>query len=204
MNVTETKQFETHLTLAASHSECIASARVWANESGLKWTEIELSQGNHPLQPMITFWGSESLKAQHAQANQIEQRLKSLGVRVVRVKTEIGVSSSLFAEPGQYFESHVKLHLESPRDWSALRHVTGSSNKAHISRNARRVRDDGSEERFLTLRSYDCDGTAAATNEHRLLDSVRENGLTVLEVESEFVLFDSNLSLDDGWEISNE
>ncbi|MBI1246741.1 hypothetical protein GC197_02710 [bacterium] len=202
MNVKTSRTFETHLTIDASRPECIEHARFWAIEAGLKWTEIELSRGNHQLQPMITYWGSDSLQSQRQAAKRIEEELSPLGVHIVRFKTETEASASLFARLGQYFECHIKLHLKSPEDLDAL-NVVANGNSSHLSRNARRVRDDGTQERFLTQRSYNCDGVQAKCKEQHLIDSLNKNGFDILETESEFVLFDSNLSLDAGWEDSN-
>lgn len=202
MSFAPSTTYETHLTLDSPPGNGIESARAWAIESGLKWTEIELSHGKHQLQPMITFFGSGSLEAQRETARQIEEQLQPLGLQVVRFKTETAASPTQIAATGQYFECHIKLHLRSPEDWDALLHVA-QKNPAHVSRNARRVRDDGTHERFLTLRSYDCDGVEAQKEVQDLINALNEQGLKIIETESEFVLFDSNLDLDAGWEVAN-
>ncbi|MEZ6070020.1 MAG: hypothetical protein R3C10_07010 [Pirellulales bacterium] len=198
----DTTVFEIHLTLDASQADDIELARRWTAESGLKWTEIELSRGDHPQQPMITFWGQETLESQHDRAAEIQRGLASLGIRIVRVKIEVGSTEALSAAPGQYFETHVKLRLTSAENRRAV-HRVAETESAHISRNARRVLDDGTEERFLTQRSYTCSGFEAAVKQQELLEAVSAAGLNVMEVESEFVIFDSNIGLDRGWEVSD-
>ncbi|WDI44389.1 nucleotidyl transferase AbiEii/AbiGii toxin family protein [Bremerella sp. P1] len=88
MNFQPSQTYETHLTLASNRSDGIESARTWATAAGLKWTEIELSRGDHQRQPMITYWGTDSLESQHATAKQIEEQLQPLGLQVVRLKTD--------------------------------------------------------------------------------------------------------------------
>lgn len=69
----------------------------------------------------------------------------------------------------------------------------------HVSWNARRVRDDGQEERFVTQR---CRGIGRATAERRLaalLHDLHTAALHVCEVGREYVLHDDDLGLDDGW-----
>lgn len=202
VNFQPSQTYETHLTLASNRSDGIDSARTWATAAGLKWTEIELSRGDHQRQPMITYWGTDSLESQHATAKQIEEQLQPLGLQVVRLKTETAATEAQIAEPGQYFECHVKLHLTSPADWDTLQHVA-QDKSAHVSRNARRVRDDGTHERFLTLRSYDGSGIEARHKVYDLIQELNSHGLNIMETEMEFVVFDSNLSLDAGWEVAN-
>lgn len=202
VNSTPYKTYETHLTLDSHRSGGIESARAWAIKSGLKWTEIELSHGEHQLQPMITFWSSDPLESQRKTAKQIEEQLQPLGLQVVRFKTETAASEAQVAESGQYFECHVKLHLKSSEDWDALLQVAHEKS-AHVSRNARKVREDGTHERFLTLRSYECDGVEAQNKVKDLIAGLNAHGLNIMETESEFVVFDSNLSMDDGWEVAN-
>jgi hypothetical protein len=70
---------------------------------------------------------------------------------------------------------------------------------ARLSRNALTVRADRRCERFLTQR---CFGVGRATARDRLsalLDLVSVLQFEVLEVEEEFVVYDSNHSIDDGW-----
>ncbi len=199
MSVSLDQAYETHLTLDVVRGDRLESARRWAIDRGLKWTEIELSRGDHPRQPMITFWGHGSLEAQHVAAQEMAKQLLALGIRIVRQKIETAAALAHVATDGQYFECHVKLHLHSSEETDALRRVA-ETNAAHVSRNARRVRRDGTHERFLTLRSYDGDGYQAHRKVQHLIAALNAHDLTILETETELVVFDSNRSLDAGWE----
>ena len=68
---------------------------------------------------------------------------------------------------------------------------------AHVSRNARRIRADGQAEWFVTQRSRGVGGQDAARQPTELLD--RLDGYPILSVEREFVIYDSNESIDEGW-----
>lgn len=133
------------------------------------------------------------------------------GFRVDRIKTEAvtwaaGVpqhdTSAAAEAPSLHFEHHVKLLLRAGQDRTALEDLA-IPHGAHISWNARRVREDAQEERFVTQR---CHGVGRVTAERRLsalLDDLRTAAFHVLEVEREFVVHDTGPGLDDGW-ISQE
>jgi hypothetical protein len=59
------------------------------------------------------------------------------------------------------------------------------------------VRDGGRHERFVTQRCRGVDAEEAGRALERLLGELE--GLEVLSVEREFVLYDSDESVDDGW-----
>jgi hypothetical protein len=73
------------------------------------------------------------------------------------------------------------------------------AHEAHLSRNASREPVDGIEERFVTLRSYRVGRSTAEQRLHRLLAALERAGEQVIEVESEYAVYDSNLALDAGW-----
>ncbi|MFD6726535.1 hypothetical protein ACFWEZ_41590, partial [Streptomyces sp. NPDC060131] len=61
----------------------------------------------------------------------------------------------------------------------------------------RRVRDDAAHERFVTQRCHGVAAEEAGRALDGLLDALAP--LRVLEVEREFVLHDSDVSVDEGW-----
>ena len=99
---------------------------------------------------------------------------------------------------GRYFEHHVKLALPADADLAALTKLA-ERHAARLSRNARRHRDDGTAERFVTQR---CHGVGLATA-RRAFDGLRRAlaaaGYTAVKVEQEYVVWDSNLADDAGW-----
>lgn len=200
-------QLETHVTFAAAgDAESLSRAAQWAAERGLKWTHILLAEGRHQSQPMITFWRSGTLREQLDQAAAIAAALRKLDLAAVRVKVECASAeaaryfdnSAQLAEHFGYFEHHVKLQLAAAAELPALAELAGVHD-ARLSANARRQLAAGAVERFVTQRAYRAGSAEAAQRLALLIHSLQAADYRILEVEEEYVLYDSNLSLDAGW-----
>ncbi|WP_207400957.1 hypothetical protein [Actinomadura roseirufa] len=100
--------------------------------------------------------------------------------------------------PEFYFEHHVKLVLRPGFDPVALAAVA-RPHAAHVSRNARRVRADGGQERFVTQRCRRVGSGTAGRRLGALVAALRADGHDVVSVEREFVVHDDAASMDDGW-----
>ncbi|MCX5596978.1 hypothetical protein OOK29_02385 [Streptomyces phaeochromogenes] len=186
--------------------------RCWAAGAGLKLTHIVLARGRMPSQPMVTLTGSPSYAAESARAREVAAHLRADGFVPVRVKIESSPwAPEVPREPcgtggdERYFEHHVKLLLDADTDLDALA-ARVVPHGAHLSWNARRVRDseiDGTggtgrrHERFVTQRCRGVDAEGAGQLLELLLTELC--GFEVADVEREFVLHDSDLSVDDGW-----
>lgn len=192
--------YETHVTVrCAGPAEC-ERLHAWAAAAGLKLTEIELARGRMRSQPMLTLRGADSCAAALAGAEEVAERLRADGFVPVRVKTESTPwAPEVPREPcggEQYFEHHVKLRLAADTDLAALA-ARVVPHGAHLSWNARRVVGAGRHERFVTQRCRGVDAAGAGRALEALLAELA--GLDVVDVEREFVLHDSDLSVDDGW-----
>lgn len=209
--------FETHLTLDAPTPGRVAEAAQWAEEHGLKFTHIELDRGYSPSQPMVTHHGKGTLEKELAVAERWTAKLAEAGFTVIRTKVEVprdgaGVPATRGAAeqlPGPgYFETHVKLLLPPDADLGALA-ATVEPLRARLSRNARRTRDDGYQERFVTQRCSRVGRREAGRFEEALFRTLELAGVTlrqghtpqprVLSVEREFVVHDNALDVDSGW-----
>ena len=192
--------YESHVTVRCTGPAEAERLRGWADAAELKLTHIVLARGRMREQPMLTLAGSASYAEESARAAEAVAALRADGFTPVRVKTEsVPWAPEVPAGPcggGQYFEHHVKLLLtpESDLDRLAARVVPHG---AHLSWNARRVRGGGRHERFVTQRCRGVDTEEAGRALERLLDELE--GLKVLSLEREFVLYDSDESVDDGW-----
>ncbi len=193
-------QYETHVTVRCPEPGEAERLGRWAAAAGLKLTHIVLARGRMRQQPMLTLRGSRTYAQESARAERTVERLRADGFLPVRVKIE---SSPWAAEvplrpcrDGRYFEHHVKLLLEGDTDTAALAERV-APHGAHLSWNARRVRDDATHERFVTQRCHGVDAEGAGRALDGLLDALAP--LRVLEVEREFVLYDSDVSVDEGW-----
>ncbi|WP_067477404.1 hypothetical protein [Actinomadura hibisca] len=198
-----TGDFETHLTVSCPAAEIDAVER-WAAERGLKFAHIVLDRGRVPSQPMLTLRTRGTLDAARARAEDVAARLRADGHPVTRLKIEASPFNAGVPEhdadapdPGRYyFEHHVKLLLDPAADTAALA-AAARPHAAHLSRNARRVRADGRHERFVTQR---CRGVGSRTAVRRLEALVAAlDGHEIVSVEREYVVFDGDASLDDGW-----
>ncbi|MEV1008977.1 hypothetical protein [Streptomyces sp. NPDC049881] len=200
--------WEAHLTVACPASG-VGELAAWAARRGLGFVHIELARGVSRSQPMITLTGSGAAGARMPETDRAAAGLAAAGCPVVRTKVETapwadGVPQDDAAagagDPARYFEHHVKLLLPPRHDRTALERLA-TAHGAHLSWNARRVRADGRQERFVTQR---CAGVGRATAERRLaalLDALAAPPAAhrITEVEREYVVHDSNLALDDGW-----
>ncbi|MGW1914930.1 hypothetical protein ACWCQS_30435 [Streptomyces sp. NPDC002076] len=192
--------YETHVTVRCAGPAETKRLRGWAEAAGLKLTHIVLARGRMQDQPMLTLAGSASYAEQSARADRTVAALRSAGFAPVRVKTEsVPWAPEVPDGPcggGQYFEHHVKLLLDAETDLASLT-ARVVPHGAHLSWNARRVCEDGRHERFVTQR---CRGVRDAAAEQALRLLLSElGGFEVLSVEREFVLHDSDESVDEGW-----
>jgi hypothetical protein len=193
--------FETHLTLATTrpHEEL----ERFAATHRLKFTHILLSRGRQPSQPMLTRHASGTLAGELAAAHALAATCAASGFAVTRIKIEVAPDNphapvhpeQITPETG-YWEHHVKLLLPPDADLPALAAIA-RPHGAHLSRNARRIRTDAHEERFLTQRLHQATRDQARAALDALLAVLHDH--TLLQVEEEFVVHDSNLALDAGW-----
>jgi hypothetical protein len=194
-------QYESHVTVRCAGPADWLRLRRWAASAGLKLTHIVLARGRTPEQPMLTLSGSSSYVEQAERVRDVVAGLHADGFDPVRVKTECTpwaaeVPARLDGDDERYFEHHVKLLLDAGTDLAALA-ARVMPHGAHLSWNAARVRAGARHERFVTQR---CSGVGAGGAGRALERLLTELGdFVVLGVEREFVLHDSDLSVDDGW-----
>ncbi|MGW1210530.1 hypothetical protein ACWD5F_12960 [Streptomyces sp. NPDC002499] len=193
--------YETHVTVRCADARESERLRRWAAAADLKLTHIVLARGRMREQPMLTLSGAPSYAAESARARDVVARLRADGFVPVRVKTESTPWAPevprLPCDDGRYFEHHVKLRLAADADLAALT-ARVAPHGAHVSWNARRVREGGRrQERFVTQRCHGVDAQEARRALEALLSELA--GFEVVDVEQEFVLHDSDVSIDEGW-----
>jgi hypothetical protein len=198
--------FETHLTVAIEE-EATDRVSAWAAQRGLKFSQILLDRGSHASQPMVTSTGHGLFAEQMEKARTLQRDLATCGFEVTRVKVEAapwneGVpledSNAAAAGNQRYFEHHLKLLLPADADLDRLASIA-EPHGAHLSRNARRHRSDGMQERFVTQRCYRTGRATAQAKLEKLAAALKADRWNILEIEQEYVVYDSNLALDDGW-----
>ncbi|MCQ4082485.1 hypothetical protein NGB36_18225 [Streptomyces sp. RB6PN25] len=200
------EEYETHVTVRCEGDE-VARLQRWAETAGLKLTRIVLARGRMISQPMLTLRAEGGLAAQHAAAEVLMARLRVAGFEPVRVKIETTPWSPQAPQddasvrgqaPDRYFEHHVKLLLDAGFDRQALTAVA-VAHGAHLSWNARRIRLEGRQERFVTQRCHGVGARTAGRHLELLLTDLRSSGWEIPAVEREFVLYDNAPDVDAGW-----
>ncbi|MGW0643408.1 hypothetical protein [Streptomyces badius] len=178
----------------------------------VKFTHIALARGRAASQPMLTLRGSRpSYEDELAAVRETGAALAGDGFAVARVKVEcapwaVEVPRDDADAVGEghphgrrHFEHHVKLLLEESDGDRAGLVAVAVRHGAHVSWNARRVRADGREERFVTQRCHRTGDRRAALALDALLAELVAHGYEVVDVEREYVLLDSGPELDEGW-----
>jgi hypothetical protein len=203
-----TGEFETHVTVSLKNNiDEIEQLHRWCIDRNLKFLHILLDRGISRSQPMLTRRGRGNFADELKIANNLSQDLNAENFPVVRIKIEAapgnqGVPQSdveALAHPiDRYFEHHVKLLLESSTDILPLQELA-REHSAHLSRNALQIRLDGYQERFVTQRCMNVGRIEAKKQLQLLLDAIESCGYRSIDLEAEFVVYDSNIALDLGW-----
>jgi hypothetical protein len=201
-------EFETHLTIEPRSARDVHSLRAWAVEHRLKYVHIILARGQTASQPMLTRHGRGTLSTELEIASALSHQLSLAGFIVSRIKLEVpphnpdvpqhDADDAAAQPPDRYFEHHVKLLLNDDANTHAICNLA-QRHGAHLSRNAFRVRADASQERFITQRCHQVGRPTARRNLEALLADLSKLNCPVIEVEQEFVVYDSNLAVDAGW-----
>ena len=198
-------EFETHLTVSTEPST--EMLRAWTESRNIKFSHILLDAGKTPSQPMLTLQSMGTLGEARTIAHALAADLAAAGFAVLRTKIEASPHNKGIPRttqgieqipPFAHFEHHVKVLLSRDADVTALRAFAGDYG-GYLSLNARRTRDGGTHERFITQRCYGIPMPEARRRLARLLRALRTQPLRLLEVEQEYVVYDSNVSLDRGW-----
>lgn len=132
---------------------------------------------------------------------QLMTTLKEKGFEVVREKHEAPLEEGQVAEDGKYFEAHIALTI-SPHEMSRIGSFA-AANGLHLSRNPFKFLGDSRIVQMLTARSY-YNVTARQFNTWvnylaTKVDSAFGDENIWVDIEREFVLFDSNKAHEGTW-----
>jgi hypothetical protein len=200
--------FEVHVTARLTSDPMLGLFRQWCQDRKFGCVWIVLGRGTHVHQPMATWRRRNTvLSAVLAEAHLLAAQLNEVGIPVARVKVEAAPENDEIPvedvqaaahKSRNYFEHHVKLLRAATASRDALLR-TCEQYSAHLSRNAWREVAAGQEERFVTMRSYRLGRNASAKQLQELLAALTNLGEQVIEIDSEYCVYDSNLELDAGW-----
>jgi hypothetical protein len=199
--------FEMHITIAVPSADEWARLSSWGVDHKAKCVWIELARGLQPSQPMVTVHRSGALVGIVEECQSLEAELRNLGLTPVRTKVECAIDNDGVprddadwgpVHAGRYFESHVKLLLNASEDLPRIRQLA-ERHDGHLSRNAFRTREDGRQERFVTQRGRGCGRRTFQERIDALVRTFEATGVSIAEIEREFVVFDTREGLDSGW-----
>jgi hypothetical protein len=202
-----TGTFEAHLTVQADSSESRQQFVQTCQQLGIKSVLIELAEGEHASQPMTATFHHGNLQNALMEVESLYAKLWQGGFPVARVKLEAVAMNSGVPEDSEsvsrlpsncYFEFHAKLLLPTETDLESVQKICFEQG-ARLSRNARRVREDGQCERFVTQRVYGVGREEAFCQFESLMNQLKSNGFVIVNQQREFTLYDSEASLDAGW-----
>ncbi len=199
--------FEAHLTVAARSEAELRRFRAFCDVASVKCIFIELGRGAEPFQPMTASHHRGTLRQVLEEVRAMARALAAEGFDVTRLKLEaLGKNREIpeddvtaRAQPTHYFEFHVKVLLPSGDTHVDVLRARCEPHGAHLSRNARKVREDGASERFVTLRVYGLGRANAEARFSALLEDLAGTGLKLTQRSREWTVYDSNHALDRGW-----
>lgn len=197
--------FEAHITVRCDADDEPRFATV-CDRLGVKHIAIELPTGDVARQPMTGSVHRGTLRAVQDQVHELARAIVADGFEVVRTKIEAlprnrdlpETDAAAAAEPGRYFEYHLKLVIGPDVDLATIADA-GAAHGARLSRNARRHRVDGSHERYLTLRLPGLGRASADARFAALTAAIAALPVTITRRVREYTVYDSNLALDRGW-----
>jgi hypothetical protein len=199
--------FESHVTVRAESPERVKRFRDLCRANNLKCILIELAQGLYHSQPMTTTHHQGSLENAIAEARAIAQYLGSNGFEVTRVKVEADPTTSGVPRTEEeasrlaaanYFEFHLLVTLARPSELPALSVLCAEYN-AHLSMNTFKQSAVEETERFVTMRLKGMGGVRASKLFDNLAGAIERAGYRTSRRVQEYVVYDTNLTLDDGW-----
>lgn len=199
--------FEAHVTVAPGSAEEMRVFAASCDALGVKCVRIVLPHGVASVQPMTASYHRGTLREVQDEVNDLARALVRAGFRVTRVKIEAHGRNAdvprtreeaMRLPPQNYFEHHVKVVLPPGASLDGVASVA-ARHDAHLSRNANVVRSDGSEERFVTLRSYHVGRDEAEARFEALLDALEGLGFPLKNRLREYTVVDSDVAVDAGW-----
>lgn len=199
--------FEAHVTVAPGSAEEMRAFAASCDALGVKCVRIVLPHGVASVQPMTASYHRGTLREVQDEVNDLARALVRAGLRITRVKIEAHGRNAdvprtreeaMMLPPQNYFEHHVKVVLPKGASVDGVASVA-ARHDAHLSRNANVVRSDGSEERFVTLRSYHVGRDEAEASFEALLDALEGLGFPLKNRLREYTVVDSDLAIDAGW-----
>jgi hypothetical protein len=97
-----------------------------------------------------------------------------------------------------YFEFHFKVLINNPLELDKLK-ISCKENQLYISSNAFKSLDNNKHERFITLRVFNTIKSKALEKYNDTFKILKREDFKILNVEKEYVVYDTNINLDNRW-----
>lgn len=199
--------YEVHVTVDCDAQSTIGRFEDACKDLGVKAIHIELPYGQAPSHLITGSFHKGPLAKIKAEAKDLAGDLSRRHFNVTRIKIEAMIRNSLVpvsddiartAGPESYFEFHVKVAVDQNTNVKSLMDQC-SGFGVHLSRNASNKMADGIVMHFATLRVHDKGRDAAIDYFQSFLSHLRGLGYRLSNILQEYTVFDTNVSLDDGW-----
>lgn len=202
--------FEVHITVKCDTNDEMNFFLECCNKNNVKPIIIQLSNGENAQQVMTSsfitgLYKDEILYKTKALVNKLFANTV-LQNKIVRVKIESlarnnGVPVLDNDEEDKYFEFHYKIVIKSDDEYNFIKKFVKDYD-ARISSNAFKHNQENNVKHYFITKRVHSSGQEYAMKQHFLLnEALSNNGFTPLKSEAEFVVFDSNYNLDNGWSI---
>lgn len=206
--------YECHITVdlgEQANTTSLTAFEAACETLGAKVIVIQLSNGQTPLQPMLSKFMQGEAEQIVADINAMRDAL-ARDFCVVRLKVEAGIDNNNIPQTDAaisalaescYFEHHIKMCLPIGMDLSALQHQLATYH-GYVSKNARSIVQNNNsnkskqEYRFVTQR-FRRGNDYAVQQLEALLDFLHTQSIDTQKVIREFNIFDSYADLDAGW-----
>ncbi|MER7735764.1 hypothetical protein ABTX80_33270 [Streptomyces erythrochromogenes] len=186
------REYETHVTVRCADAAEPVRLNTWAAARELEVTHVEPERGRAVWRPVLTL-------PDRTGHERLVPRLRADGFDPVRVEvTTVPWTRDLPGPGGGHFEHHLPVLLPADFDRTALE-ALAAPHGAHLSRSVRRVGGGYWQVRCVSQRWSGAAGAAGAGAAFDAL--VRELDSAGYEVDTgkrQFVLYDRDLSVDDG------
>jgi hypothetical protein len=205
--------FEYHVTVNLGEKPLEVFIEYCRNYKDIKLKPIVIQlPAKNPTQVMTSSYKRGLYPENVQDIKKIANDLKDSGFQVSRIKIESMASNEgvpinsnkkenertinhFTKNKGTYFEFHYRIPVENHNFENILKKLC-KENNAHLSKNP--LKDSSSK--YVTTRCFDCGRQEAFEKYYHLEKVLLENNFTVEKSEREFVVYDTNLDIDDGWE----
>lgn len=199
-------KFESHITIKLNNTTALSNFQKLCQHLQVKCLLIELPMGVNTFQPMTSLYHRGSFESVFNEVTSMAQRIMNNGFQVIRVKIEALISNlnipisdeEAKKFPNNYFEFHVLVELPTQNEVERLK-IICEKHQAHLSQNAFKKSLNGVKQYFVTMRFYETGKSIAKSRFSMLLNELKKEQFSLSNQLQEYIVYDSNISLDAGW-----